>query len=71
MMQNCRGEENVTMHPVLRLCLISRCEGKHDGKMSRCTKAIYLMLYYSKKDSDLWWYIANTCIYPFLMFSYF
>jgi len=40
MKQNFRGEENVTTHPVLHLCLISSGEGKHGGKKSSCTKAI-------------------------------
>ncbi len=71
MMQSCRAEENVTIHPVLHLCLSLSGEGKHGGKKSRCTNAIFFMLYYSKRGTDFVMMYHNTCTYPFLMFSYF
>ncbi len=41
MIQSCRAEENVTTHPVLHLCLSLSGKGKHGGKKSSCTKAIF------------------------------
>ncbi len=70
MIQSCRAEENVTTHPVLHLCLSLSGEGKHGGKKSSCTKAIFSCCIIVNEALIVMMYY-NTRIYPVLMFSYF